>query len=240
MKNIARTAASLTLPLLTIAQNVTVPTTCTAGFDAGTDTVLYTVPYTYDQVLSIIGSYQNLTWSGNPPDTVKLNGSDNTVGTARTYTLAGATIIETLLTYDSPPGGPYYENHNTALTTVARPASAGGNISVYFPLDATTVMSVCDGKATSFNFTADFCSNNVSAAAPLIHELHLGDAMTVGKFLGGQNFTSCEALGASNSSSATSSGVAPVQTFTGQAAGKVVGGGGAVAAGLLAGLAMLL
>jgi hypothetical protein len=47
---------------------------CKDGFTAGTDTVLYTIPYTYSQVLSIIGSYKNLTWSGNPPDTVTLNG----------------------------------------------------------------------------------------------------------------------------------------------------------------------
>lgn len=231
-------STTLVLPtLLTLAasQNVTVPTTCEGDLTAGTDTALFTVPYTYAQVLSIIGSYQNLTWSGNPPDTVKLNGSDNTVGTARTYMLAGATIIETLLTYDSPPGGPYYENHNVALLTIQRPASAGGNISTYFPLDATTVTSVCDGKATMFNFTANFCSNNVTAAGPLIHELHTGDAMTVGKFLGGQNFTSCEALGAGNSS-ATSTATAPVSTFTGAAAKF---GAGAAVAGL-AGFAMLL
>jgi len=49
-----------------IAQNVTVPDHCTAGFGAGTDIALVTLPYTYTQVLSIIGSYKNLTWSGNP------------------------------------------------------------------------------------------------------------------------------------------------------------------------------
>jgi len=47
---------------------------CEPGYSFGTDTVLYTTPYTYSQVLSIIGSYKNLTWSGNPDDTVTLDG----------------------------------------------------------------------------------------------------------------------------------------------------------------------
>ena len=68
-----------------VAQNVTVPTTCMGNLTAGSDEVLFTVPYTYNQVMSIIGSYQNLTWSGSPEGSVKLNGTDNKVGTARTY-----------------------------------------------------------------------------------------------------------------------------------------------------------
>jgi len=77
------TFSVLSLATAAIAQNVIVPNTCTAGFEAGRDEVLYTVPYTYDQVLSIIRDFKNLTWSGNTPDTVSLNGTDNTVGTAR-------------------------------------------------------------------------------------------------------------------------------------------------------------
>lgn len=219
----------LVFPLSTHAQNVTVPTTCSAPYLPGHDEVLYTVPYTYAQVLSIIGSYRNLTWSGNPENTVTLNGTDNTVGTARTYDLAGAHVIETLLTYDSPPGGPYYENHNVALLTIPRPADQGGNVNVYFPLDATTVVSTCDGRATSFNFTASFCADNVTAATAIIHLLHSTDAITVGKFLGGENFTSCEALGGA---SATSSGAGPVQTFTGDA-GRVNVGTNVVFGGLV-------
>lgn len=205
------TAFSLSLLFaLGSSQNVTVPTTCQGEYMPGTDTVLYTVPYTYSQVLSIIGSYKNLTWSGSPDNTVTLNGSDNTVGTARTYDLAGAHVIETLLTYDSPPGGPYYENHNVALLTIPLPT---GNISVYFPLDATTVTSTCGGKATSFNFTANFCATNATAFAGVLHLLHSTDAITVGKFLGGQNFTSCDAL---NGPNGTSTGP-PMATFTGSA-----------------------
>lgn len=220
--------ASLALALTVSAQNVTVPTTCEGPYMPGTDTVLYTVPYTYAQVLSIIGSYKNLTWSGNPDNTVTLNGSDNTVGTARTYDLQGLHVIETILVYDSPPGGPYYEDHNTYLITVPRPAAQGGNVSVYIPNDATTVMSVCNGKATSFNFTASFCSNNVTAAGSLLHMLHMTDAVTVGKFLGGQNFTSCQALGAN----ATSTGVAPMPTYTGGVEGRSAMGYSAMLAGL--------
>lgn len=83
MRLSSTSASLLALATAAFAQNVTVPNYCTSGFQAGTDTVLFTVPYTYAQVMSIIGSYQNLTWSGNPVNTVTLNGSDNTVGTAR-------------------------------------------------------------------------------------------------------------------------------------------------------------
>jgi hypothetical protein len=187
---------ALLLAVNILAQDVTVPSTCEAGFTAGTDEALVTIPYEYDQVLSIIGSYKNLTWSGNPDDTVTLNGTDNTVGTARTYDLAGAHVIETLLVYSKPPApGPYNEVHNTALLSV--PAY---NVSLYIPYDGTVVSSVCDGKASLFNFTARFCGSNVTTVGTLLHQLHTGDALTVGKFLGGMNFTSCDALEMNNGS----------------------------------------
>jgi hypothetical protein len=105
----------LLLPSLVRAQDVTVPSTCIDGYEAGTDEALVTLPYTYDQVMSIIGSYKNLTWSGNPDDTVTLNGTDNTVGTARTYDTAGAHVIETILEYSKPAMGPYQEVHVRVL-----------------------------------------------------------------------------------------------------------------------------
>ena len=56
------------------------------------------------------------------------------------------------------------------------------------------------------------------------------DAMTVGTFLGGMNFTSCDAL-AAGGASATGSGMP--STYTGAAVGKkVVGGVGALVVGL--------
>lgn len=206
-------AATLAFLTSTLAQNVTVPTTCMGNLTAGTDEVLFTVPYTYSEVMSIIGSYQNLTWSGNPPNTVKLNGSDNTVGTARTYNLAGAHVIETILNYSKPAGGPYYEVHNTALLSV-------GPIQLYIPYDGTTVTTYCGGKASQFNFTAHFCSNNVTAAGATLHMLHLGDAMTVGKFLGGKNFTNCAALGEKGASAP------PTAASTSMGAGATSGAGG--------------
>jgi hypothetical protein len=189
MKVLTTLSTILALFSLASAQNVTVPTTCTGNFSAGVDQVLYTVPYTYNEVMSIIGSYKNLTWSGNPPNTVVLNGTDNTVGTARTYHLDGLTVIETILKYSKPPApGPYDEVHNTALLNA-------GPFSFYIPYDGTTVKEYCNGKASQFNFTAHFCSTNVTAASGLLHMVHLGDAETVGQFLGGKNFTSCAALG---------------------------------------------
>jgi hypothetical protein len=192
---------STVLPILSFAswalsQDVTVPSTCIDGYMAGTDEAIVTIPYTYDQTMSIIGSYKNLTWSGNPDDTVTLNGTDNTVGTARTYDTAGAHVIETILIYDKPPApGPYQEVHNTANLSVPT-----YNVSFYIPYDGTVVSSVCDGKASMFNFTAHFCATNTTTTAAILHMLHSNDALTVGKFLGGMNFTSCEALGASGSS----------------------------------------
>ena len=82
-------------PLATFNQTGRLPAGCVDGYTAGTDTVVFTVSYIYTQVLSIIGDYQNLTWSGNPLNTGTLNGTDNMVGTARTYDTAGAHVIET-------------------------------------------------------------------------------------------------------------------------------------------------
>lgn len=82
------------------------------------------------------------------------------------------------------------------------------NVSLYIPYDGTVVSSVCDGKASMFNFTAHFCGTNATTVGGLLHVLHSTDAMTVGTFLGGENFTSCDAIGAGGgaSSSAGSSG----------------------------------
>lgn len=202
---------ALTL-FLGLTSAVTVPSTCTAPYEAGTDTVLFTVPYTYDQVLSIIGDYGNLTWSGSPAGSVTLNGTDNTVGTARTYDLDGAHVIETILLYSKPPApGPYQEVHNTALLSIP-----SANLSVYIPYDGTVVTSVCGGRASAFNFTAHYCANNATGGGAALHQLHLGDAMTVGTFLGGKNFTSCAALGGTNSTGpANATGAIPSATATG-------------------------
>ena len=236
MKVLTTFSTTLALFTLSSAQNVTVPTTCTGNFSAGTDEVLYTVPYTYDQVMSIIGSYKNLTWSGNPANTVMLNGSDNTVGTARTYTLTGLKVIETILEYSKPPApGPYEEVHNTALLNA-------GSFSFYIPYDGTTVKEYCNGKASQFNFTAQFCSNNITAAGGLLHMVHLGDAVTVGQFLGGKNFTNCAALGESGATAPpTSSMSATMASSSGSSAPSSISSALAVvpsvyAAGLRAGL----
>jgi hypothetical protein len=177
---------------------------CNTGFYPGTDTVIFTVPYTYAQVLSIIGDYKNITWSGSPYDSVTLNGTDNTVGTARTYDIAGAHVIETIKTYSKPPNGPYEEIHAVDLLTI--PAA---NISFYSDYDGTTATPICNGAATTFNFTINFCGTNATVAAAVLHMLHLTDAQTVGVFLGGKNFSSCAAL---SNSTATSTSTPPVVT----------------------------
>lgn len=222
------------LPLLlsaagVIAQhNSSTANGCNDGYFPGTDTVLYNTPYTYQQVLSIIGSYRNLTWSGSPYNTVTLNGTDNTVGTARTYDIAGAHVIETITVYSKPPNGPYEEIHTLAPLTIP-----SANLSFYGDYDGTTVTPICNGAASAFNFTINFCATNATLAATVLHMLHLTDAETVGVFLGGNNFTSCAAL-ANGTSTATTS--APVTMFTGDASSvgySSILGGLAVAALIL-------
>lgn len=170
---------------------------CNDGFYPGTDTVIYTVPYTYAQVMSIIGDYKNITWSGSPYDSVTLNGTDNTVGTARTYDIDGAHVVETITTYSKPPNGPYEEIHTLELLTIP-----SANVSFYADYDGTTVTPICNGTASTFNFTINFCGTNASLSGSILHMLHLTDAETVGVFLGGQNFSSC---GAINSTATTTS-----------------------------------
>jgi hypothetical protein len=177
---------------------------CNDGFYPGTDTVIFTVPYTYAQVMSIIGDYQNLTWSGSPAGSVTLNGTDNTVGTARTYDIAGAHVVETITTYIKPPNGPYEEIHELALLTIP-----SANVSFYGDYDGTTVTPICNGAASTFNFTINFCASNATLAGTVLHMIHLTDAQTVGVFLGGQNFSSCAAL---SNSTATSTSTPPMVT----------------------------
>lgn len=173
---------------------------CSAGFFPGRDEVIFTTPYTYAEVMSIIGDYQNLTWSGSPEGSVTLNGTTNTVGTARTYDIAGAHVVETITLYSKPAEGPYDEVHTLDLLTIP-----SANVSFSAGYDGTTVTSTCDGKASVFNFTAVFCATNASVAEVVLHMIHLTDAQTVGVFLGGQNFTTCDAIVSPNSTSNTTS-----------------------------------
>lgn len=201
-------------PFTIFNQTGRLPDGCIDGYSAGTDTVLFTVPYTYTQVLSIIESYKNLTWSGNPDDTVTLNGTDNTIGTARVYDTAGAHVTETITVYDKPPNGPYEEVHTLAPLTI--PAA---NVSFYGDYDGTTATPTCNRAATAFNFTINFCATNATLAAGLLHMIHMTDAQTVGVFLGGQNFSTCAAISSSNTTSGngTTTMSSPTAMFTGGA-----------------------
>lgn len=202
--------SSTLLPLLIGAtgimaqNNASSPNGCSYGFYPGTDTVIFTVPYTYAQVMSIIGDYQYLTWSGSPAGSVTLNGTDDTVGTARTYDIAGAHVTETITAYSKPPNGPYEEIHTLDLLTIP-----SANVSFYGDYDGTTVTPICNGGASTFNFTINFCASNATIATGILHMLHLTDAQTVGVFLGGQNFSSCVAL---SSSTATTTSTPPMVT----------------------------
>jgi hypothetical protein len=220
--------------LVSVQAQVTIPATngslpiatangCAQGYSPGRNVALYTLPYSLDQVLTIIGNFTNLTWAGSPDNSVTTNASSQILttnawapGDARFYALDGAYLIETILTYQKPAGGPYVEDHTLAPLTIALP---GGNVSTYAPFDGQTWSPTCNGKATAVNFTANFCATNVTAAAGIFQQAHIGSAVTVGQFLGGQNFSSCAALGgmAGNATmpangSASSSPSVPVYT----------------------------
>ena len=164
-------------PFLLFNQTGSLPTGCVDGYMPGSDTVLYTIPYTYTQAMSIIGSFRNITWSGSPYNTVTLNATDNTVGTARTYDISGAHVVETIIAYSKPATGPYCEVHTLNPITIA-----AANVSFYGDYDGTTATPVCNGLATAFNFTISFCATNVTTAGPLLHSIHMTDAVTVGTF----------------------------------------------------------
>lgn len=200
------------------------------------------VPYTYHEVLSIIGNYTNLTWSGSPPNSVTTNNSaalvtnDWTPGTARFYDIAGAHIIETITAYSKPADGPYVEIHTLAPLTLT-----SYNATFYAGYDGQIWQSICDGKATSTNFTINFCATNVTSAKEVLHALHQMDIVTVGEFLGGENFTTCAALGSnatahSNATAVASGGAmgsatatSSPATYTGAAVGRANSAAAAVA-----------
>lgn len=200
-------ASFIGAPGVSAQHNASTTNGCNDGFYPGTDTVIFTVPYTYAQVMSIIGDYKNITWSGSPYDSVTLNGTDNTVGTARTYDIDGAHVVETITTYSKPPNGPYEEIHTLELLTIP-----SANVSFYGDYDGTTVTPICNGAASTFNFTINFCGTNASLAGSILHMLHLTDAQTVGVFLGGQNFSSCTAP--NSTATSTSSPTSTPSTVT--------------------------
>ncbi|KAL8802491.1 MAG: hypothetical protein Q9182_003799 [Xanthomendoza sp. 2 TL-2023] len=202
------------------------PSGCISGYSSARDVVLYNVPYTYAQVLSIIGSYANITWNGINSTT--LNGTDNTPGTARFYTTYGIPLTETIKTYSSPPGGPYFEDH-----TLAPAYNPQANLSIYAPIDITTVTPICGGTASALNFTVEFCSTNITGAGPILHDSHVFDAVTLQEFLGNETFTGCtKSNGSSTTSSGTPSGTgSPSAVGTGVVPGNGTGIGGGAGAG---------
>ena len=182
---------------------VHVPDDCTDGFTSGTDIALLTIPYPPSDVISIVGDFSNLTWSGTDPSNIELNGTDNEPGTARQYTLMGLNVIETLFEYYRPElhrsddamyldtkyssDVAYAEAHNFAQV------NSGGN-NVYIPFDGLTVQSTCGGRASTMNYTAAFCANDAGTAQSQLHALHMQDLQNVKVMLGNNTFTDCESL----------------------------------------------
>jgi hypothetical protein len=144
---------------------------CSYGFTSGTDTVIFTVPYTHAKAMSIIGDYQNLTWSGSPEGSVALNSTDSTVGTARTYDNAETHIVETINTYLKPPNGPHEDVHALDLLTIP-----SADVSFCGLYDGTSVTPICSGATSTFNFTINFCASNPTVAGSVLHMLRFTDA----------------------------------------------------------------
>ncbi|KAL8695297.1 MAG: hypothetical protein Q9218_000196 [Villophora microphyllina] len=197
------------------------PDGCINGYTAGHDEYLYTVPYTYDEVLTIIGSFANITWNGINSTT--LNGTDNTVGTARFYTSYGIPLVEIIKAYQKPSNGPYFEDH-----TLAPAYNPTANLSIYAAVDSFTVTPTCPGStASALNFTIDFCSTNVSAAQAILHDSHVFDAATLQEFLGNETFTGCSIVNGTTTTSVSPDGTGyPIGTSTGTATGPTGTGSG--------------
>lgn len=136
--------------------------------------------------MSIIGDYQNLTWSGGPDGSVSLNGPDNTVGTTRTYDVGGLHVVETITEYSKPPNGPFNEVHILAPLTFP-----SLNIAVYGDFDATTCCSHLQRRRQYLQPYHQLLRHECEVGSADLHQIHLTDAQTVGVFLGGKNFTSC-------------------------------------------------
>jgi hypothetical protein len=139
------------------------------------------------------------------------------VGTSRIYNNSGVQINETITAISMPPGGPYFETHTLGFLTFP----TFGNLSLYADFDGTAVSQTCDGKASAFNLTIGYCATNATFAGGLFHSIHLSNVQNVAKLLGGNNFTTCEALGAA----ATTTSAMPIATG---AAGRTKAGAGLV------------
>ncbi len=134
--------------------------------------------------------------NGVKAEDVTLNGTDNTVGTARFYKDEGADVTETLSLYMKPSKGPFAE-----VFTVAPLTLPSLNLSLYSPSNAVYAAPACNGSATLINATIELCATNISLATSTFHSLHLSNAGRVGKLLGGANFSTCAVLGNSTSNS---------------------------------------
>ncbi|PIA92892.1 hypothetical protein CB0940_03851 [Cercospora beticola] len=182
---------------------------CAEGFFPGRDETIVTIPYTYAQVIGVVGNFTNLVWAGSPPDSVSTNASASTLsdnnwqpGDARFYELQGATVIESLVTYSRPAvDGPYVEVHTLAPLGITLPG--GVNISSYADFDGQVWEGVCDGRAVQANFTTVFCATDATVAGAAFKAIHGESVLEVGRMLGGQNFTSCDALNAAAGGSNT-------------------------------------
>ncbi|KAL8779590.1 MAG: hypothetical protein Q9194_001381 [Teloschistes cf. exilis] len=185
------------------------PDGCVNGYTAGHDEYLYTL-LNPDKPLINLHKGQNITWNG--VNSTTLNGTDNTVGTARFYSSYGIPLVETIKTYQKPSNGPYFEDH-----TLAPAYNPTADLSIYAAVDTFSITPICPGStASALNFTIDFCSTNVSAAQAILHDSHVFDAVTLQEFLGNETFTGCSSVNGTSITSSSPSGTGhPIGTGTG-------------------------
>jgi hypothetical protein len=148
-----------------------------------------TLPYTYTQVVGIVGDFANITYMGVQSDAVTLTGPDNVPGTTRAYSLLGANIVETLKVFQQPTNGPFVEIHALAPATVP-----SANVTASASFDGLVATPVCAGKATAMNLTTIFCATNLTTATSIFHTIHSNAVTTIGQFLGGKTFTDCNSV----------------------------------------------
>lgn len=147
--------------------------------------------------------------------------------------ISNATLIETLSVYDSPPNGPYHEDHVLSPLYLA-----AYNLSTYSPHDTTTVTPICDNTAVVFNMSVVFCANDATVGAAVYNSLHASDIATVDLWLGNATFTGCAANTTGSirnttiTPNATGTSAINYATFTGVASVNAITAGSILASAL--------
>jgi hypothetical protein len=175
---------------------------CSAGMNSGTSLATQTIPATFPQFLSIVGSFFNSSWYKNPGNLTV--GPDNQVGSIRTFVLGTMVYNDTLLMY----------NLNTSFFQQVWQGPGNNGISINLGsfvlgsyVEHLSGQSTCKGSAVIVNFGSDFCAANLSTATPILNSLHGSAIQQIPILLNISNFTTCGTIASAIRSSSLLNGV---------------------------------